>query len=179
MKKLLFILLSTVSILSGCSTKELKKEEALQLINKELSYTRVVDYDVFCSDPKHAKSLLDAGLESNGMVTVQKTQKLKNIGKPLVQFTEKAKPYLLPTPDKDNALDVQKVKIADEEVIDLSITQDGENKNTVTVWVEYTSVYKNITPFSVLMKKNLNDTIRHRVKFSLSANGWILQKPVL
>ena len=177
MKKLLFILLSTVSILSGCSTKELKKEEALQLINKELNYPRVVDYYIFCSDPEHAKSLLDAGLEINGMVTVQKTQKLKDTGKPLVQFTEKAKPYLLPTQDKDKALDVQKVKIADEEVIDLSITQDGENKNTV--WVEYTSVYKNITPFSVLMKRNLNEPVRHRVKFSLSANGWILQKPVL
>lgn len=177
MKKLLFILLSVGSILSGCGTKELKKEEALQIINKELNYPHVVDYDIFCSDPKHAKNLLDAGLESNGMVTLQKTQKLKDIGKPLVQFTEKAKPYFLPTPDKDKALDVQKVKIADEEVIDLSTTQDGENK--ITVWVEYMTVYKNITPFSVLMKRNLNEPIPHKVQFSLSANGWILQKPVL
>lgn len=176
MKKLLFILLSAGSILSGCGTKELKKEEALQIINKELNYPHVIDYDIFCSDPKHAKSLLDAGLETNGMVTVQKTQKFKDVGKPLVQFTEKAKPYFLPTPDKNKSLDVQRVKIADEEVIDISLTQDGENKNTV--WVEYTSVYKNITPFSVLMKRNLNEAIRHKVKFSLSANGWILQKLV-
>ena len=62
------------------------------------------------------KSLLDAGLESSGMVTIQKTQKLKDVGKPLVQLTEKASPYLLPTADKDKVLDVQKVKIADEEV---------------------------------------------------------------
>ncbi|MCK9412680.1 MAG: hypothetical protein M0Q53_10285 [Prolixibacteraceae bacterium] len=178
MGKLLFILISAGIILFGCNpVRELKKDEALKIINKELNYPRVYDYDIFCSDPEHAKSLLDTGLESNGMVTVQKTQKLKDIGKPLVQFTEKARLYLLPTPDKDKALDVQKVKIADEEVIDLSITQDDESKNTV--WVEYTSVYKNITPFSVLMKRNLNEPVRHRVKFSLSANGWILQKPVL
>ena len=177
MKKLLFILLSAGSILSGCGTNELKKEEALLIINKELNYPHVVDYEIFCSDPVHAKKLLDAGLETSGMVTIQKTQKLKDIGKPLVQFTYKAKPYLLPTPDKDKVLNVQKVKIADEEVKDISLTQDGENKNTI--WVEYTSVYKNITPFSVLMKKNLDESAKHKVKFTLSEQGWMLQKPVL
>jgi len=106
MKKLLFILLSAGSILSGCDTNELKKEEALLIINKELNYPHVVDYDIFCSDPVHAKKLLDARLETSGMVTIQKTQKLKEIGKPMVQFTDKAKPYLLPTPDKDKVLNV-------------------------------------------------------------------------
>ncbi len=175
MKKLLFTLILAGVILSGCNpAPKLSKEEALQIINKELKYPRVIDYEIFCSDPAHAKSLMDAGLETNGLVTVQKTQKLKDIGKPLVQLTEKANPYLLLTPDKDKALDVQKVKIADEEVKDLTINPDGENKNIV--WVEYTTVYKNITPFSVLMKRNLNEQVRHRVQFSLNDNGWILQK---
>jgi len=177
MKKLLFILLLVGVILSGCNhAPKLSKDEALQIINKELNYPRVIDFDIYYSDPEYAKKLLDAGLETSGMVTVQKTQKLKDIGKPLVQLTEKANPYLLLTPDKDKALDVQKVKVADEEVKDLSINPDNEDKNIV--WVEYTSVYKNITPFSVLMKRNLNEQVRHKVQFSLTDNGWILQKPI-
>lgn len=177
MKKLLFTLILAGVILSGCKhSPKLTPDEALQIINMELKYPRVIDYDIFCSDPAHAKSLLDAGLETSGMVTVQKTQKLKDIGKPLVQLTEKANPYLLLTPDKDKALDVQKVKVADEEVKDLSINPDDEDKNIV--WVEYTSVYKNITPFSVLMKRNLNEQARHKVQFSLTDDGWILQKPI-
>ena len=178
MKKLLFILISAGVILSGCNpARELKKDEALKIINKELNYPRVIDYDIFCSDPEYAKKLLNAGLEISGMITIQKTQKLKDIGKPLVQFTEKAKPYLLSTPNKDKVLDIQKVKIADKEVKDIQIKPDRENRNAV--WVEYTTVYKNITPFSVLLKKNLKEPIPYKVQFSLSANGWILQKPVL
>jgi len=176
MKNLLFTLLLAGITLSGCNhAPELSKDEALQIINKELKYPRVIDYDIYCSDPEYAKKLLDAGLEINGIVTVQKTQKLKDAGSPLILFPEKAQSYLLPTPGKDKVLDVQKVKVADEEVIDLSINPDGENKNIV--WVEYTTVYRNITPFSVLMKGNLNEQVRHKVQFSLIDNIWILQKP--
>jgi hypothetical protein len=176
MKKLLFSLILAGVILSGCNqTPKLTQDEALQIINMELKYPRVIDYDIFCSDPAHAKSLLDAGLETSGMVTVQKAQKLKDIGKPLVQLTEKANPYLLLTPDKDKALDVQKVKVADEEVKDLSINPDGEDKNIV--WVEYTSVYKNITPFSVLMKKDFKKPSPYKVQFSRTEQGWMLRKP--
>ena len=177
MKKLLFTLILAGVILSGCNhAPKLTQDEALQIINMELKYPRVIDYDIFCSDPAHAKNILYAGLETNGFVTVQKTQKLKDAGSPLVLFPEKAQPYLLPTPEKDKALDVQKVKVADEEVKNLSINPDGKNKNIV--WVEYTTVYKNITPFSVLMKRNLNEPARHKVQFSLTDNGWILQKPI-
>lgn len=174
MKKLLFILLSAGVALSGCSpAQEPTKEEVLQVLNQELDYPRVIDYDIFCSDPEHAKKLLDAGLETSGLVLIQKTQKLKDAGKPLVQFTEKANPYLLPTPEKDKALNIQKVKIADQEVSEISISQDGEKSNTV--WVEYTTVYKNITPFSVLMKKDLKEPVKQKAKFSLSEEGWVLQ----
>ena len=176
MKKLLFTLILAGAILSGCNqAPKLSKDEALQIISKELNYPRVIDFDIFCSDPAQAKSLLDAGLEADGIVTVQKTQKLKDIGKPLVQLTEKANHYLLLTPDKDKALDIQKVKIADEELKDLSISQDREDTNVV--WVEYTTIYKNITPFSVLMKKDLNEPIMHKVQFSRTEQGWILRKP--
>jgi hypothetical protein len=177
MKKLLFTLILAGVTLSGCNhAPKLSKDEALQIINKELNYPRMIDYEIFCSDPAHAKNLLDAGLEADGLVTVQKTQKLKDIGRPLIQFTVKAEPFLLPTPEKDKALDIQKVKVADEDLNDINISQDNENKDIV--WVEYTAVYKNITPFSVLMKRNLNEQVSHKVQFSLTDSGWILQKPI-
>ena len=177
MKKLLFTLILAGVILSGCNpAPKLSKDAALQIINKELKYPRVIDYDIFCSDPAHAKSLLDAGLETDGIVTVQKTQKLKDAGSPLVLFSQKAQQYLLPTPEKDKALDIQKVKIADEEINDFQIDPDPENKNTV--WVEYTTIFKNVTPFSVLMKRNSNEQVRHKIQFSLTDNEWILKKPI-
>ena len=174
MKKLLFILLSLGVALAGCNYAQTPtKEEVLQILNKELEYPRVIDYEIFCSDPEHARKLVEAGLETNGLIVVQKTQKLKDAGKALVQFTEKANPYLLPTPEKDKALDIQKVKIADEEISEVSIRQDGDNSNTV--WVEYSTVYKNVTPFSVLMKKGLKEPAKRKVKLSLSEHGWVLE----
>lgn len=175
MKKLLLILMLAGVALSGCNYAQTPtKEEVLQILNKELGYPKVVDYEIFCSDPEHARKLVEAGLETNGLIVVQKTQKLKDAGNALVQFTEKANPYLLPTPEKDKALDIQKVKIADEEISEISISADGENSNTI--WVEYSTVYKNITPFSVLMKKDMKEPVKRKVKLALSEDGWVLQR---
>jgi hypothetical protein len=47
--------------LSGCSpSQEPTKDEVLQILNKELEYPRVVDYDIFCSDPQLVNKLLKA-----------------------------------------------------------------------------------------------------------------------
>jgi hypothetical protein len=175
MKKLVIILLSAGITLVGCtSSGNLNKEEALQIMKKELDYPKVVDFDIYCSDPAFAKKLLDAGLETNGLVTIQKTQKLTDAGSPLVLFTDKAQSYLLPTPEKDKALDIQKVKIADEEINDIQINTDPKNKNTV--WVDYTIIYKNVTPFSVLMKKDFKKPSPYKVQFSRTEQGWVIRK---
>ncbi len=172
MKRKLFILFSTGIILSGCTdTKEFKKEDALKIINKELNYPKVVDYDIYCSDPAHANKLLDAGLEENGIVLIQKTQKLKDIGSLLIEFTDMAKPYLLATSDKDKKLDIQKVKIAEEVVTDIKILVTEEQ----TINVEYTTGYRNITPFAILSKTNFTESKTHTVSFISSDKGWILK----
>jgi len=72
MKKLLFTLIFVGVIFSGCNhAPKLTQDEALQIISKELNYPKVVDFDIYCSDPAFAKKLLDAGLETNGLVTIQ------------------------------------------------------------------------------------------------------------
>ncbi|MBT2564678.1 hypothetical protein J7E50_19600 [Pedobacter sp. ISL-68] len=174
MKRLIIILFSTGLLLSGCNNKvELKKEEALQLILTQLKYPKVIDYDIYCSDPVHAKKLLHAGFVTNGIVTVQKTQKFKDIGSPLIGFTDKARPYLLPTPEKDKTLDIKKVKIADEVITDVKIIETVDQ----TTKVEYTTGYENITPFAALLKTDLQKSRKHTVHFVSSDKGWVLQQP--
>lgn len=137
-----------------------------------LDYPKVIDYDVYCSDPIHANKLLDEGLEDNGMVTVQKTQKLKDIGNLLIRFTDKAKPYFLPTPNKDKKLDIQKVKIADEVITDVKILETIDQTTTV----EYTASYKNITPFATLLKTDFKESKKHIAHFTWSNRGYVLQQ---
>src|SRR4051794_23909812 len=102
MKRLAIFLPVIFLLFQGCKSKrELTRDEALKQINKELEYPGVIDYDIYCGDPQHAKKLLDAGLETEGLVTVQRTQKLIDAGKPFISFTAKAKNFLLPTTEKD------------------------------------------------------------------------------
>jgi hypothetical protein len=173
MKQLLIILFSTGLLLSGCSNRpQLKKEEALQLITTQLKYPKVIDYDIYCSDPAHAKKLIDAGFEANGLVAMQKTLKLKDMGNPLIGFTDKAKPFLLPTPDKDKKLNIQKVKIAEEVITDVAILATVDQ----TTSVEYTTAYKNITPFAALLKTNFQQSKKHTVHLASSDKGWAIQQ---
>lgn len=172
--KILLVLYS-ILILAGCtSKKELSREEAFKLLQQEKHYPKVIDYDISRSDPTAAKKVLNAGLESAGLVIVQRTQKLGDVGKPLISFTEKAQPYLLETPEKDKVLDVQKVKIADTDLVEVTgVKTESDGKNAV---VEYATAYKNVTPFSALTTINFNQRTTHKARFSLFDDGWRLEK---
>ncbi len=174
MKILTFVLLSAF-LVSGCNSKEeLSREKAFSLINEAMKFPRVIDYDVYSSDPEFAKMAIDKGLEKEGLVIVQRTQKLGDVGKPLVEFTSKAQPYLQPTSKKDKAIHVQKVKLADEDLVGVTgikITEDG--KQAVA---EYTTAYKNVSGFSALTDVNFNKTAIHKANFTLYDDGWRLEK---
>lgn len=173
MKKLSIHLIIFSSLIVSCHPKEISREEALRLIHQEKSYPSVVDYDIYCSDPKYGRKVLDAGLEAAGLVTVLHTQKLADVGKPMVTFTTKAQPFLLLTSEKDKAVHIQKVKLADEEILGVvSITNGTGNKAIV----EYTTQYKNVTPFSTLTSVDFNKDKTHKAYFTLNDQGWKLQK---
>jgi hypothetical protein len=173
MKKLTIIFL-IATILGGCnSKKELSKEEASKIIKQDNQYPRVIDYEIYCSDPVYAKKVIDAGLEQQGLVTVQHNQQVKDVGKPLIQFTDKAKPYLLPTSEEDKKTDIQKVKIADEELVDVTNIQTIEDGKKAVA--EYKTAYKNISGFSALTKIN-NQSATRKAYFSLFDDGWKLDK---
>ena len=174
MKKTRLILSVFYLLLAGCASKELSREEALQMIQQKEQYPKVIDLDIYCSDPEFAKKAIDAGLEKEGLLIVQRTQKLSSIGKPLIQFTSKAQPYLLSTSAEEKAIDVQKVKVAEADILEVTdIKTENEGKNAV---VEYTTAYKNVTPFSAMTTIKINDKATQKARFSLYGDGWRLEK---
>ena len=105
MKRLAIFLSITSLLFQACnSKKELSREEALNQIKKEWNYPKVIDYDVYCSDPEFGRKALDAGLQSAGLVTVLRTQKLGDL-KPIVDIINpEAQSFLLRTAEKDKAI---------------------------------------------------------------------------
>lgn len=175
MKKLTLFTTLIILLHAGCSQEELSKAEALQTIKQKEAFPKPLDYAIYCSDPQFAKKLINAGLENKGLVTVQQTQKLDNAGEPLIRFTEKARTYLLSTPAAEKALDVQMVKIADEDIEEITgIKAEDDGKSAL---VEYTTIYKNATPFSALMPADFTGKrMTRHARFSLTENGWELIK---
>ncbi len=159
-----------IFLLASCSQTKLEKEEAASVIRAAKNYPKVYEYEINMTDPASAKKLLDAGLEGEGWVTVDKTQKLKDAGQPIVHFTEKAKPYLIRIDEKyDN---VQVVKVADMDLGEVTGVQLQEDNKSATV--EYTVVYKNVTPFAKLMKRDFSQTETQRARLDYFDTGWKL-----
>lgn len=163
-----------VTFLAACSADKFDRDKALKLLQDRKLYPNVISYEVFTADPVHARRVLDAGLESSGMLTVQRIQKMMDIGKPIITFTNKAKPYLLPTPEKDRKSDIQLVKIADQELEEITGVQLLDDEKHAVV--EYKTSFKNITPFSVLSNLKLNEKNTYKAYFSLYDDGWRLEE---
>lgn len=158
--------------LTACNQPKLEKEQAATVIRTGKEYPKVYEYEVNVTDPASAKKLLDAGLENAGLVTIDRTQKLKNVGQPIVHFTDKAKPYLL---RKDTKYDnVQVVKVADMDLEEISGIQMQDDNKSATV--EYTVIYKNLTPFAELVQRDLSKPEIKRANLSLFDSGWKLDR---
>jgi hypothetical protein len=169
-----YVFFAALAVISCNSVPELTEKDAEKKLVKEFKYPRTIDYEIFCSDPAHAKKVLSAGLEEDGLVEVRRTQKLKDVGKPLVQFTNKANPYLLSVNEKEKGLDLQRVKIAEEVIADIVITKNVNATNTLLV--EFTTYYKDITPFARLLGRSTNEKRRHEVLFTLRDKKWVLER---
>src|SRR5690606_21274506 len=146
MKSVLTLCIAAI-MLTSCESKEkLDRETALSILKEENTYPRPITEDIYIADPVDAKRLLNAGLEDEGLITVQQTQSLNDVGEPLISFTEKAEEYLLPVDDKK----IQQVKVADEVIEEVTGIQmeDGGDRAIV----EYKTTFTDITPFSNLSK---------------------------
>lgn len=176
MKLLTYLGVVATLVFTSCSSNNFTREKAQKLLEAEKMYPKVYDYSIFCGDPSHGRQALDAGLESSGYVNVLKTKKFGEADRPWITFTEKSTSYLLPTPEKDKQYNVQLVKIADEEFVEITGLRIGQSKKTAMV--EYTTVYKNISPFAVLLRKELKETNNRKAYFALYDDGWrFIKKP--
>lgn len=168
-----FFLIIACAVIVGCTSKELGRENALELIKKQQEYPQVYDEDVFAGDPEHAQKVMETNLEKNGYITLNRKRTLFD-DRPLIVFTEKSKPFLLETPAKDREHQIQKVKIADILLGEVTgIKMLNENKSAIA---EYTIKYKNITPFVALIRGKLNQTDTVKAYFSLFDDGWRIDK---
>lgn len=166
MKSILTLCIAAI-LLASCDSKEkLDRETALSILKEENTYPKPLTEDIYVADPADAKRLLDAGLEDEGLITVQRTQSLNDVGEPMISFTEKAEQYLLPVNDEK----IQQVKVADEVIEEVTGIQmeDGENRAVV----EYKTSFASITPFSKLSQLNLEEENVRSVDFVLYDDGW-------
>src|SRR5690606_13505679 len=173
MKSILTLCIAAI-LLTSCESKEkLDRETALSILKEENIYPKPLAEDIYIADPADAKRLLDAGFEDEGLITVQRTQSLNDVGEPLISFTEKAEPYLLPVDDKK----IQQVKIADVVIKEVTIVrmEDGDNRAVV----EYKTAFKNITPFSKLSKLDFEEENIRKVDYVLYDDGWKVQNLLL
>lgn len=172
MMKTMIIYFALILLVAGCGRPELDTATAFKILQEQKDYPRTVDYDLYCADPAHARRVLDAGLEDKGLLTVKRTLKLGDTGAPIISFTAAAKPYLLPTPEKEKAIQVQKIKLAEEileAVSSVSTAEDGK-RATVT----YTTHYTNFTPFNIL-RSAPKDHKTYTVSFVRTDKGWAVE----
>ncbi|PSK90796.1 hypothetical protein [Taibaiella chishuiensis] len=166
--------LTAALLLSSCGNKSIDKATAEKLIVEQNSYPKPYDWEIFCGDVQEAKRLLDLGLEQDGLVIILKSKSLVD-STPWVSFTDKGKAYLLPTKEEDRKYNRQNIKLADQEFGEITGIVEGGKDNKAAM-VEYTLVYKNITPFSKVIKRDLSKPEKHKAYFVRYDTGWKLDK---
>ena len=154
----------------GCADKKLSKEDAIGIIKTD--YPRVVDTYIYAGDPKYAVMLQEAGLDTDGYVIIKKTKKLRDTTGWII-FTEKSKPFLLETEEKDKKNLIQRVRTATENVTDITGIEQSEDGNSAVV--TYQTMFIEITPFAkvVKLKEGVKTLKAYLVR---DANGWHWEK---
>lgn len=174
MKNILNLCLGVLLLTSCSNSEKLDREVALKLLQDSKEYPKTISYNIFVSDPAFAKRVLEAGLEESGLVIVQRTRKLGDVGKPIISFTAKADPYLLPQSDQDISVGIQRVKIADQVLEEVTGVQMlNGNKSAI---IEIRTSLEKITPFSGLSKLKLDKMKTQYIRLVLYDDGWRVQK---
>lgn len=177
MKGSILIFIGVCIALTSCGSKQLGKKDVAVILQEEKAYPKVVEYRIFAGNTETASELHQAGLDQQGYVTVQLEHTEDDIGKPLITFTDKATPYLLETSDLQKSIDAQNVKLADEyfrDVTDITTNAKGDRAE-----VEFTTSYKNVTPFMALSRES-KDSVQNRITyFKLKDNRWTWEGKIM
>jgi hypothetical protein len=167
-RKIICYAMLCLSVLTGC--RDLDEGDIEHLLQEQRVYPSLVEMRVFCNGEGAVANVIEAGLVRDGFVTAQLKHTPADIGKPLIYFTDKATPYLLPTSDTLKSFYEQRVKVAVEHflrVVNIEISASG--KKAV---VDYMTEIKDPTPFAVLYNQDIGGEHPRRTFFSRMDNGW-------
>ncbi len=164
MKKI-FAIVGLFLIFTACTNKKLDKETALKILQEQEGYPKTIDTEIYIADPADARKLIDAGLEKDGYVKISHTQKLIDVGKPIIAFTDKSKPYLIPQTEEDIKNNVQRVRIVEEvngKILNVKLSDDGKS-----ALVEFKILFIGQSPFNRISNISTNDSKVGRIKINL------------
>lgn len=166
--------LAALILLSSCSSHELSRQKAFELIKQAYNYPSVWDFEVFTADPDQAVKLLAAGLETNGYIVVKRTQRMMDVGKPIVTLTDKSTEFLMPAQATDKDYKIQRVRVGEIDIVEVTgVKMLGSGKKAVA---EYTTQFKKLTPFAVLRGLTPDKVNTEKAYFSLYDDGWRIEK---
>jgi hypothetical protein len=170
MKHILYLAVAAI-VLTACGEKKLSVDQAKELIKKDRGYPKPLPFEINRIDPASVQRLEDAGLETAGMVTLNKGE--AELHQPRIFFTEKAKPFLLGPPQGSTAEQAENVKVADMDII--KVTGIATSKDGKTAAVDFLVGYSNASPFKSLVP-GLNDPQQVKEYFRLYDDGWRVDK---
>jgi len=169
MKKIvLSCLLLSCLLIAGCS--DLSDSAVEKILAEEKVYPKDVEVVLFRNTETDVQRLIETGLVKEGFVTAQAKHTVDDVGKPLIHFTDKATPYLIPTSDTLKSFDEQRIRAGVEyleRVVKIEMNPSG-NK----ALVDYITIVKDQTPFAVLYAGDLNAEHERRTSFSRTEKGW-------
>lgn len=166
------LLIAIVLLVSACDPNVLSRKEAEHIIRKGTRFPHVIEYEIDRSNFYEAGFAVHSNLDEEGYLVVKQTTDFANIGQiELISFTDKAKPYLLPTSDEKLKNHLQRIKLADEdfgEIIAIRSYDDGKSAT-----VEFTTNIINLTPFATMFPRKVDIvTIPNKAEFELKEDGW-------
>lgn len=134
-------------------------------------YPLTLEHRIFCNSDNDVRKVIEANLVEGGWITAQLKHTPEDIGKPLIYFTAKAEPFLLPTNDTLKSFDIQRVKVAEE--IFLRVRSIEINASGNKAVVDYFTEFVKPTPFIVLYKQNIKGEQRRRTFFTRTNDTWV------
>ena len=152
----------------GCN--DLSDAAVEKMLAEKKVYPKDVEVILFRNTEADVKRLIETGLVKEGLVTTQDQHTIHDIGKPLIYFTEKATPYLLPTSDTLKSFDEQRIRVGVEELVRVVKIEMNPGGNKAVV--DYITIVKEQTPFAVLYPGDLGVEHNRRTSFSRTDKGW-------
>lgn len=158
----------SVVALGACS--DFDRDDVEKILADEKVYPLTLDHKMFCDNETSVKEVMESNLINDGFVTGQLKHTPEDLGKPLISFTSKAQPYLLPTNDTLKSFFIQRVKVAEEVFLQVSKIEINPAGNRAVV--DYTTDVVNLTPFAVLYQQEVKGEKKRRTFFTRKENQW-------